>query len=68
MRQLPHSVAGLLDELEADYPPRCKTSEETLEAHMLYAGRVELITTLRSRWDAIERKNKKELPKVLNPN
>ena len=65
MRALPHSVAGLLDELEADYPPRCKSTDETLEDHMLYAGKVDLTATLRSRWDAVERKHKKELPSVL---
>ena len=65
MRNLPHSVAGLLDELEADYPPRCKTSDETLDEHMLYAGSVKLIKVLRDRFDAVERKNKKALPSVL---
>lgn len=34
--------------LEASFPPRCyEPSQETLEAHLLYAGRVSLVASMR---------------------
>ena len=51
MRPLPDTVRELLADLEENYPPRCKTLEESPEEHAQYAGQVELIATLRSRYD-----------------
>lgn len=65
MRLLPNSVIGLLEELEADYPPKCKTSDETLEDHAQYAGGVTLVLLLRARYQAGLRREKSKLPKVL---
>jgi hypothetical protein len=66
MKQLPHSVAGLIDDLEATYPPRCKSLDETPEAHSRYAGKVELIVLLRAQYEAIGKAEKNKLPSVLN--
>jgi len=65
MRVLPNSVIGLLEQLEADYPPKCKDPDETLEVHAQYAGKVALVVLLRGRYEAELKKNVKELPKVL---
>ena len=65
MRMLPNSVIGLLEELEVDYPPKCKSPDETLEAHAQYAGKVELVSILRGRYDAELKKNVKKLPQIL---
>lgn len=65
MRVLPNSVIGLIEELEADYPPKCKYLEESLEAHAQYAGKTDLVRLLRGRYEAELKKNVKELPKVL---
>lgn len=65
MRLLPNSVIGLLEELEADYPPKCKTPDESLEDHMLYAGSAALVSLLRARYEAGLKKEKKGLPTVL---
>lgn len=51
MRALPSSVEGVIADLEANYPPRCKSPDESLEAHMMYAGQVDLIAVLRSRFE-----------------
>ncbi len=51
MRPLPESVAGLLEDLETHYPPRCKDPSESLEQHLHYAGQVQLIADLRTRYD-----------------
>jgi hypothetical protein len=66
MRALPHSVLSLIEELEADYPPKCKSPEESLETHAHYAGSVSLVSLLRARYDAESRREKKGLPKVLS--
>lgn len=65
MRMLPNTVIGLLEELEVDFPPKCKTPDESLDEHMLYAGHVSLVTLLRARYEAGLRKENKGLPKVL---
>ncbi|KKK49895.1 hypothetical protein LCGC14_3130460 [marine sediment metagenome] len=51
MRPLPDTVKDLLDDLETHYPPRCKDPSETLEQHCNYAGQVQLIADLRTRYD-----------------
>lgn len=51
MRTLPDSVSELLADLEEHYPPRCKSLEESPEEHSQYAGQVELIATLRARYE-----------------
>ena len=65
MRQIPNSIIGLLEELEATYPPKCKDPSESLEEHSQYAGKVRLISDLRGRYEAGMKSNKKGLPKVL---
>jgi len=65
MHVLPDTVISLLEELEADYPPKCKSPAESLEDHAQYAGKVALVVTLRGRFDAETKRNIKELPKVL---
>ena len=49
MRPLPDLSRDLIEDLEENYPPRCKTPEESLEDHLRYAGMVELIDVLRQR-------------------
>ena len=51
MRPLPDTVADLLADLEAAYPPRCKDPSESLEQHVNYAGAVQLVTDLRVRYE-----------------
>lgn len=51
MRPTPDSVEGLLADLESTNPPRCKDPNETIDQHMMYAGRVELIAELRTRYE-----------------
>lgn len=65
MTPVPNSIIGLLEELERHNPPRCMKAGEDLNSHLRYAGRVELVTELRSRYDAETRRNKKSLPTVL---
>jgi hypothetical protein len=65
VRHIPNSIVGLLEELEADYPPKCKTPDESLEEHAVYAGKCELIATLRARYKAGMRVEKSKLLKVL---
>lgn len=65
MRPMPLSVIGLIEELEVQYPQRCKKPEETLEAHAHYAGSAALVTLLRARYEAINKAEQNELPKVL---
>lgn len=38
---------ALLKKLEAEYPARCMQIGETIEQHMFYAGKVDLIRRLR---------------------
>lgn len=66
MQPMPNTVIGLIEALEVDYPPRCKTPSESLEEHSIYAGKVELIVHLRARYEAIIRAEQDELPRVLN--
>ncbi len=49
MRPLPDTVEALLEDLETNYPPRCKEPAESLEQHMQYSGQVQLIADLRLR-------------------
>jgi hypothetical protein len=65
VRQIPNSIIGLLEELEASYPPKCKSPDESLEQHAWYAGKVSLISDLRGRYEAGMKANNKGLPKVL---
>ncbi len=65
MRHIPNSIAGLLEELEADYPPKCKDPSESLEDHAHYAGKVSLINTLRGRFNAGMKSEKSKLPNIL---
>jgi len=65
MRQIPTATIGLLEELEADYPPKCKDPDESLEVHAQYAGKVALIALLRARFDACLKRDTKKLPQIL---
>lgn len=49
MRTLPSDTYTLLDQLEAQYPPRCRKEGESELEHERYAGKVDLITELRLR-------------------
>lgn len=51
MRPLPDHTRDLLDDLEEHYPPRCIEPLESLEDAHRYAGMVELIATLRARYE-----------------
>ena len=64
-RQIPNSVIGLIEELEASTPPKCIESNQSLADANRYAGKVELIAHLRARYEAGMRKDRKGLPKVL---
>lgn len=65
MRPMPHSVIGLIEDLETQFPPRCKVPDESLETHAQYAGKAALVTHLRGRYDAISKQEAGQLPKVL---
>lgn len=43
---MPHIPQDLVRFLTVKYPPRCKSPTESLEAHMEYAGKVNLINML----------------------
>ena len=65
MTPLPSTVMGLIEELEAQYPPRCYTPvSEDIETHLIYAGKVALIARLRERAEAADR-NARTLPSIL---
>lgn len=64
-RKLPHTVIGLIEELEVDYPPTCIQPEETLAEANRRAGAVELVSLLRARYQAGLRKEQKGLPPVI---
>lgn len=66
MKYIPNTVVGLIEELENMYPARCMKAGETLEDHLLYAGRVSLISEMRSRYDAATRSEQGELERVLS--
>ena len=47
---LPDIDEGLVSALESLFPPRCYEGDETVESHLLYAGRVQLIKELREEY------------------
>lgn len=47
----PEVPEDLLAFLSASYPPRCYTAGETVEAHLLYAGAVELVAAMRAAYE-----------------
>ena len=51
MRPLPDSALEIIEDLEENYPPRCKSPDESLEEHARYAGQVALIEALRYRYE-----------------
>lgn len=51
MRSLPTDTATLLDQLEAQYPTRCRKQNESELDHERYAGKVDLIQELRARFE-----------------
>lgn len=49
----PYVPEGLVQWLEATFPPRCyEPNQEKLEDHLLYAGRVSLIASMRGTVEA----------------
>lgn len=67
MRAFPVTIAGLIEELESLYPPRCIGPEEVAHTAHRYAGKVELIAELKGRYDAANKRELKQgdLPTVL---
>lgn len=65
MKPLPNTVIGLIEEMESNFPPACKVADESLEDHARYAGKVELITNLRNRFEVNLRREKNKLPDIL---
>ena len=51
MRPLPETAKDLIEDLEANYKPRCKAPHEDAEEHAFYAGQVALVEVLRQRYD-----------------
>ena len=51
MRAIPTDTETLLDQLEEQYPARCRLPDETERDHERYAGKVDLIKELRTRLD-----------------
>lgn len=51
MRAIPTDSESLLDQLEEQYPARCRLSDEAERDHERYAGKVDLIKELRVRLD-----------------
>ncbi len=43
----------LLASLEATHPPRCLARDQTVEDHLRYAGKVELIASMRIQFEAM---------------
>lgn len=66
MRAMPNTVIGLIEQLEADNPPKCKSPDESLDEHMHYSGKVALIEYLRARYEAEIKREQKGLPNVLS--
>lgn len=56
IRPFPHYATDLLRIMEAENPPRCMKPGESVEDHLRYAGRVELIAELKEWLEATERK------------
>jgi hypothetical protein len=51
-KDLPPFTKEQIEALEASFPPRCyNPSRESVEEHLKYAGRVELIATLRASYE-----------------
>jgi len=50
MKPLPHTAEELIAELELAYPPACIGPQDSLNDHLRYAGRVDLIQDLRRRF------------------
>jgi hypothetical protein len=51
MRPIPTDSESLLEQLETQYPARCRQPDETERDHERYAGKVDLIHELRVRLD-----------------
>lgn len=47
-QQLPRLTMRDIEALEAVYPPRCLRPGESVESHLRYAGKVDLILVLKS--------------------
>lgn len=56
-----------LEALESIFPPRCKDRAETEEDHQRYAGKVELVTYLRARFEQAKESNAPEQDTELDP-
>jgi hypothetical protein len=51
LKPIPDTVEALIEELETNYPHRCVAVGDTLEAAHRYAGAVDLVETLRIRFN-----------------
>lgn len=47
----PEVPKSLIEWLEREFPPRCLGTAETVEDHLRYAGKVELVQSLRDRFN-----------------
>lgn len=65
MRPIPDTVKDLIEDLEANYKPRCKAPKENPEEHAFYAGQVALVEVLRSRYEWTQNKLKVETKGLL---
>lgn len=55
---LPYTIPELIEKLDEENPPRCfNPKREELEAHLMYAGRRQLIEELRDRSEAAQRRS-----------
>jgi len=55
MRSLPTDTESALDQLEEQYPARCRLPDETERDHERYAGKVDLIKELVARLESSPR-------------
>ena len=58
IKPFPLDASDLLVRIDEEFPPRCIAKDETLEDHLRYAGKRELIDELKLRLEAAERINK----------
>ena len=50
--EVPEVPLDLLQALEAAFPPRCYEAKTSLEEHLMYAGKVQLVEALRATYEA----------------
>jgi hypothetical protein len=55
IREFPTYATQLVQDLAEEFPPRCMKADETVEAHLLYAGKAWLVAELQLRIQAAEK-------------